>query len=117
MQTQRSITSKQFPNISHQKQQQSKSIEKLKMIKNPYNDHISKVYNIYAPYLKNAQGLPTKQIKYDKNLKNIEKYYEYNNIYKSKKSIDSSAILPVKVIPNRKLSPIGNKNKIKLVKI
>lgn len=84
----------------------------------PYNDHISKVYNIYAPYLKNAQGLPTKQIKYDKNLKNIEKYYEYNNIYKSKKIVDSSMLhLPNKVIPNRKLSPIGNKNKIKMVKI
>ena len=84
----------------------------------PYNDHISKVYNIYAPYLKNAQGLPTKQIKYDKNLKNIEKYYEYSNIYKSKKVVDSSSLnMPNKVIPNRKLSPIGNKNKIKILKI
>lgn len=84
----------------------------------PYNDHISKVYNIYAPYLKNAQGLPTKQIKYDKNIKNIEKYYEYNNIYKAKKHTESSVLhIASKVVPNRKLSPIGNKNKIKLVKI
>ena len=88
-----------------QNQQYSKSIEKKP---HPYNDHISKVYNIYAPYLKNAHGIPTKQIKYEKNVKNIEKYYEYNNIYKSKNS--------PKVIPNRKLSPLGNK-KIKLVKI
>ncbi len=95
-------------------QQQSKSIDKLKVV--PFNDHISKVYNIYAPYLKNAQGLPTKQIKYDKNLKHIEKYYEYNNIYKSKNS-SNMLNLPNKVIPNRKLSPIGNKNKMKLVKI
>lgn len=83
----------------------------------PYNDHISKVYNIYAPYLKNAQGLPTKQIKYDKNLKNIDKYYEYSNIYKSKKIVDSSLNMASKVIPNRKLSPLGSKNKIKIVKI
>jgi hypothetical protein len=84
----------------------------------PYNDHISKVYNIYAPYLKNAQGIPTKAIKYnDKSLKNIEKYYEYNNIYKSKKSVDLLHLNPNKVVPNRKLSPIGGKNKIKMVKI
>ena len=53
-------------------------------------------------------------------MKNIEKYYEYNNIYKSKKSVDSNAMLhlnPNKVIPNRKLSPIGTKNKVKMVKI
>jgi len=95
----------------------SRSIEKVKVI--PYNDHISKVYNIYAPYLKNAQGVPTKQIKYnDKSLKNIEKYYEYNNIYKSKKSVDLLHLNPNKIIPNRKLSPIGGvKNKIKIVKI
>ena len=83
----------------------SRSIEKVKVI--PYNDHISKVYNIYAPYLKNAQGV-----------KNIEKYYEYNNIYKSKKSVDLLHLNPNKIIPNRKLSPIGGvKNKIKIVKI
>jgi len=86
----------------------------------PYNEHISKVYNIYAPYLKNSQGLPTKQIKYnDKSWKNVEKYYEYNNIYKSKNSMDLLHMNPNKIIPNRKLSPLGsnNKNKVKLVKI
>ena len=49
-------------------------------------------------------------------MKNIEKYYEYNNIYKSKKSVDLLHINPNKVIPNRKLSPIGG-NKIKMLKI
>ena len=69
--------------------------------------------------MKNAQGVPTKQIKYnDKSLKNIEKYYEYNNIYKAKKSVDLLHLNPNKIIPNRKLSPIGGvKNKIKIVKI
>ena len=53
----------------------------------PYNDHISKVYNIYAPYLKNAQGLPTKQIKYDKNhfSLNIGQKYTLRTILKTLK--------------------------------
>lgn len=39
-------------------------------------------------------------------LKNIEKYYDYYNIYKPKKNnIDTG-----RVIPNRKLSPILRKN-------
>lgn len=74
------------------------------------NDQISRVYNVYAPYLKNSQGLPTKQIKYDK-LKNVDKYYDYN-IYRSKKEM-----LHLKnniVVPNRKLSPIGNKQMMKI---
>ena len=65
------------------------------------------MYNIYAPYLKNAQGVPTRQIKYDKSLKNLEKYYDYNNMYKK-----NVIHLKNKIVPNRKLSPLGMKKSI-----
>jgi hypothetical protein len=91
----------------------------MKMMPYVNNEHISNVYKIYGPYLK-EKGNPMVN-KYKSNekhgvnlnyLKNIEKYYDYN-VYKPKKnnldsSLDQGLIRPgAKVIPNRKLSPIG----------
>jgi len=76
------------------------------------NDHLANVYQIYSPYLKNSPVL--KKPKYEdhkqaKYIKQLEKYYDYN-IYKPKKNIvDMSPQYGQKIIPNRKLSPIGNK--------
>lgn len=84
----------------------------------PYvnNEHISNVYKIYAPYLKNY-NIPKNKYSDRNYLKNIEKYYDYQNIYRPKKSsIDSSMIQGSgynKIIPNRKLSPL-KKNLIKI---
>ena len=49
--------------------------------------------------------------KHSKYLKEIEKSYEYNNIYKPKKNhMEGSPYGSLnKVVPNRKLSPIGKK--------
>ncbi len=41
-------------------------------------------------------------------LKNIDKYYDYYNIYKPKKNNIETG----RVIPNRKLSPIQRKNMV-----
>jgi hypothetical protein len=73
------------------------------------NDHMSNIYKIYAPYIKQT---PVKYNKYSiekKNpngnyLKNIEKYYDYYNIYKPKKSTEETG--KINVVPKRKLSPI-----------
>ncbi len=73
------------------------------------DDRLSNIYKVYAPYIKQN---PVKYNKYSlekKNqninyLKNIEKYYDYYNVYKPKKSIDSVA--KINIVPNRKLSPI-----------
>ncbi len=75
------------------------------------NDHMANIYKIYAPYLKQS---PVKYNKYTidvKNhngslIKNIDKYYDYYNIYKPKKNV----VEPKSIIPNRKLSPIARKN-------
>lgn len=96
----------------------------------PYvnNDHISKIYKILAPpYLKNNVNVQNSNSKprggsNDKiSMKNIEKYYEYNNQnYKSKNSnnldlsINYGIPTNIKIVPNRKLSPINNKKMIKL---
>jgi hypothetical protein len=83
------------------------------------NEHVANVYQIYSPYLKNP--VP-KKVKYDdkqsKYLKQLEKYYEYN-LYKPKKNV-LEPIIPHgshgahinKIIPNRKLSPIGGKKQL-----
>lgn len=39
----------------------------------------------------------------NENLKNIEKYYDYYNVYKPKKNVPDNT---KNVVPNRKLSPI-----------
>lgn len=97
----------------------------------PYvnNEHISNIYKILAPpYTKNnliIQNSNFKQrVSNDKvSMKNIEKYYEYSNNqnYKMKKSTNNNnldlsinyASPPnLKIIPNRKLSPINNIKKM-----
>ena len=98
----------------------------------PYvnNEHISNIYKILAPpYLKgnmmNNQNQGPKYRSNEKGGKNIEKYYEYNNQnYKLKKSNNNNTDQNVnyhspanlKIIPNRKLSPINNNIK-KMIKI
>jgi hypothetical protein len=89
----------------------------------PYvnNEHISNIYKILAPpYLKgnmihsqNHGGAKYKSN--EKGIKNIEKYYEYsqNQNYKIKRnnldnSINYNSPANLKIIPNRKLSPINN---------
>ena len=77
------------------------------------NDHISNIYQIYSPYIKNSPSNAQKKGKYEdkhsKYIKQLEKYYDYN-VYKPKKNIaDMSPNYGQKVIPNRKLSPIGRK--------
>jgi len=104
----------------------------------PYvnNEHISNIYKILAPpYLKgnmiNNQNQGPKYRSNEKGIKNIEKYYEYNNQnYKMKKSSNNNnnsitdlnqngnyhSPNNLKIIPNRKLSPINNNIK-KIIKI
>lgn len=97
-----------------------KNSRHIKMIPHVNNEHISNIYKIYAPYIKQS---PVRYNKYSidkKNtngnyLKNLEKYYDYYNVYKPKKnSVESSSTgRNGGVIPNRKLSPI-RKNMINL---
>lgn len=72
-------------------------------------DHITNIYKIYAPYIKQS---PVKYNKYniDKKdagsniyLKNLEKYYDYYNVYKPKKNIIE---IGKSVVPNHRLSPL-----------
>jgi hypothetical protein len=102
----------------------------------PYvnNENISNIYKILAPpYLKgnmmhnhNNNQVP-KYKSNDKGIRNIEKYYEYNQIqnYKLKNSSNNNNLdmsmnynspANLKIIPNRKLSPINNNVK-KMIKI
>lgn len=94
------------------------------------SEHISNVnrINSNSPYGKNLQYmLPSnryKNLNEKYYVKNIDKYYEYNNVMKSNKNSSNninnmSNILDVsqnygspvniKIVPNRKLSPINNK--------
>ena len=100
----------------------------------PYvnNEHISNIYKILAPpYLKgnmmgHNQNQGSKHRSNEKGNKNIEKYYEYSqNQYKMKKSNNNNNLdislnynspANIKIIPNRKLSPINNNIK-KMIKI
>jgi len=100
----------------------------------PYvnNENISNIYKILAPpYLKgnmmHNQNQGPKYRSNEKGIKNIEKYYEYNQNqnYKLKKSsnnnnldmsINYNSPANMKIIPNRKLSPINNNIK-KMIKI
>ncbi len=101
----------------------------------PYvnNEHISNIYKILAPpYIKNNLSIQNPQINKNGNsaeknsLKNLQKYYEYSSghNYKVKKSnnnqnLDLSinyAPANIKIVPNRKLSPINNQMK-KMIKI
>ena len=99
--------------------------KKAKMIKlMPYvnNEHISNIYKIYAPYMKQQSPIKYNKYSLEKNkiqngpyMKNLEKYYDYYNVYKPMKVVnsESSAHQRINVIPNRKLSPI-KKNVINL---
>jgi hypothetical protein len=99
----------------------------------PYvnNENISNIYKILAPpYLKgNMLHNPNQVLKNrsnEKGIKNIEKYYEYNQNqnYKLKKSSNNNILdislnynshnspANMKIIPNRKLSPINNMKKM-----
>jgi len=90
------------------------------MLPHVYNEHISKVYNIYAPYLKNGGGSIGNKYKHDKNMKSIENIKDYHNVYKPKKgNLDNSINMgsPTgqhKIIVNRKLSPLHKKQMIKI---
>lgn len=109
-----------------------KNLEKqknLKMIKlMPYvnNEHISNIYKIYAPYMKGQSPIKYNKYSLEKNknsngnyLKNLEKYYDYYNVYKPMKIVNSESNINsinsqrVNVVPNRKLSPL-KKNVINL---
>lgn len=99
----------------------------LKMIKlMPYvnNEHVSNIYKIYAPHMKQQSPIKYNKYSVEKNknpngayLKNLEKYYDYYNVYKPMKVVNSeSSNNPHhrgSVIPNRKLSPM-KKNVINL---
>lgn len=97
----------------------------------PYvnNENISNIYKILAPpYLKGNMLHNPNQVNKnrsnEKGVKNIEKYYEYNQNqnYKLKKSSNNnildislnynSPMNNMKIIPNRKLSPINNLKKM-----
>ena len=84
------------------------------------NEHISNAYQIPSPDAKNTKQQPKKYKNSDgKNLKyqnQLEKYYEYNDLYKRKKYvIDRSPYGSLnKIVPNRKLSPLNNKKLIKI---
>jgi hypothetical protein len=89
-----------------------KNSKVLKIMPYMNNDHINNIYKIYAPYLKQS---PVKYHKYtlDKKnnangnyIKNLEKYYDYYNVYKPKKNVIEASSKMVNIIPNRKLSPI-----------
>jgi len=82
----------------------------------PYvnNEHISNVYKIYAPYLKNGNVNKNKD---KNNLKSIEKLYDYHNMYKPKKgsldsSMNSGSPHGGKLVVNRKLSPLHKKQQL-----
>lgn len=90
----------------------------------PYvnNEHISNIYKILAPpYLKGNMLHQNQGPKYrsnEKGIKNIEKYYEYSknqNVKKrSNNNLDNSISYNspnMKIVPNRKLSPINNNHK------
>lgn len=87
------------------------------------NEHIYNVYQIYGaknpPYIQGNNQYSINKHKYiDKNsyLNKLDKYYDYN-IYKPKKySPDGShgSHSGIKVVPNRKLSPLGKKQLIKI---
>jgi len=102
----------------------------------PYvnNEHISNIYKILAPpYIKNNMSIQNPGINnknansVEKNsMKNLQKYYEYasgNNIKVKKSSNNPNLDLSInyapnniKIVPNRKLSPINNPMK-KMIKI
>jgi hypothetical protein len=103
--------------------------KKLQMIKlMPYvnNEHISNIYKIYAPHIKHQSPIKYNKYSLEKNknqngayLKNLEKYYDYYNVYKPMKVVNSESNNNYNsqqrgnLIPNRKLSPI-RKNAINL---
>jgi hypothetical protein len=92
-----------------------KNIKIMKLMPYVNNDHMNNVYKIYAPYMKQQSPIKYNKYSIDKNqnkngvyLKNLEKYYDYYNVYKPMKVVNSegSSNQRINVIPNRKLSPI-----------
>jgi hypothetical protein len=97
------------------KNAEKKNMKMLKLMPYVNNDHMNNVYKIYAPYMKQQSPIKYNKYSIDKNqnkngvyLKNLEKYYDYYNVYKPMKVVNSegSSNQRINVIPNRKLSPI-----------
>ncbi len=93
---------------------QQKNIKMLKLMPYVNNEHINNIYKIYAPYIKQQSPIKYNKYSLEKNKnangaysKNLEKYYDYYNVYKPMKVLNSdSSGQRVNVVPNRKLSPI-----------
>ena len=93
-----------------------KNMKMLKLMPYVNNDHMNNVYKIYAPYMKQQSPIKYNKYSIDKSknqngvyLKNLEKYYDYYNVYKPMKVVNSEGSSNQRinhVIPNRKLSPI-----------
>jgi hypothetical protein len=99
------------------KNSDKKNMKMLKLMPYVNNDHMNNVYKIYAPYMKQQSPIKYNKYSIEKNqnqnkngvyLKNLEKYYDYYNVYKPMKVVNSegSSNQRINVIPNRKLSPI-----------
>lgn len=95
-------------------QKQQKNLKMLKLMPYVNNEHINNIYKIYAPYIKQQSPIKYNKYSLEKNknsnggyLKNLEKYYDYYNVYKPAKAGNGdSSGQRVNVVPNRKLSPI-----------
>ena len=92
-----------------------KNMKMLKLMPYVNNDQMNNVYKIYAPHMKQQSPIKYNKYSIEKNknqngvyLKNLEKYYDYYNVYKPMKVVNSegSSNQRINVIPNRKLSPI-----------
>jgi len=98
------------------KNSEKKNMKMLKLMPYVNNDHMNNVYKIYAPYMKQQSPIKYNKYSIEKNqqnkngvyLKNLEKYYDYYNVYRPMKVVNSegSSNQRINVIPNRKLSPI-----------
>lgn len=95
-------------------QKQQKNLKMLKLMPYVNNEHINNIYKIYAPYIKQQSPIKYNKYSLEKNknpngayLKNLEKYYDYYNVYKPMKAGNSENTgQRVNLVPNRKLSPI-----------
>lgn len=82
--------------------------------KNQRQQHVEEIYKIYAPYLKLNKNMIQKYLKNNSDksyVKNLEKYYNFDNNgnYKPKKNQNEIFINDAKVALGRKLSPIRRK--------
>jgi len=98
----------------YRKMDKQKNAKLLKLMPYVNNEHINNIYKIYAPYIKQQSPIKYNKYSLEKNknpngvyLKNLEKYYEYYNVYKPNKASNSDINNQrVNVVPHRKLSPI-----------